>query len=93
MSETRKLINSEEQAKAINIMLRFKSIHDKIVVLERQMEEIKEIKEVLLDDLALARADDEFYQSQLESIYGPGKLDTTTLEWLNKTDEDDNNDI
>jgi len=87
MSENRKLINSSEQAKAINMMLKFKSIHDNITKLEVQIESIKEVKEVLLEDLDMARADDEYYQAQLEAIYGPGKLDTTTLEWVTKIEE------
>lgn len=87
MSENRKLINSSEQAKAINMMLKFKNIHDNITKLEAQIESIKEVKEVLLEDLDMARADDEYYQAQLESIYGPGKLDTTTLEWVTKIEE------
>jgi len=92
MSENRKLINPAEQAKAINIMLKFRDIHENIAKLEKQMEAIKEVKEVLLSDLDMARADDDFYQAQLESIYGPGKLDTTTLEWVTKNEDDENTD-
>lgn len=87
MSENRKLINPEQQARAIDIMMKFKDIHDGIVKLEKQMDAIKEAKEVLLEDLDMTRSDDEFYQAQLESIYGPGKLDTTTLEWVTKNEE------
>lgn len=93
MSENRKLINPNEQARAINLMLKFKDIHENISKLEKQMDAIKEVKEVLLSDLEMTRADDEFYHAQLESVYGPGKLDTTTLEWVTKTEENENIDI
>jgi len=89
MSQNRKLINSNEQADAINIMMRFKRIHDDIQALEIQMKEIQTTKDTLLDDLEMARADDKYYQSKLEMIYGPGQLDTTTLEWVTKNDEDE----
>jgi len=87
MIENRKLINPDEQARAINMMLKFRDIHENIAKLEKQMAAIKEVKDVLLDDLKMARADDEFYHAQLESVYGPGKLDTTTLEWVTKIEE------
>jgi len=93
MTENRKLIDSDKQGRAIEIMLRFKRIHEQIAVLEKQMDTIKESKELLLDELEMARTDDQFYQAQLEAAYGPGKLDATTLEWINKTDDDDNKDI
>lgn len=89
MSENRKLINPDEQHKAISIMLKFKDIHDNISLLEKQMEAIKELKDELLEDLDMTRSDDEFYHAQLEAIYGPGKLDTTTLEWVTKTEQDE----
>ena len=94
MSQNRKLINPDEQARAIEIMMKFKEIHDGIRVLEDQMDEIKQRKEDLLGELELTRADDDFYQAQLEMVYGPGKLDTTTLEWVTKTEQDEtiNND-
>lgn len=95
MNINRKLITPEEQTAAVAIMMHFREIHHDIGKLEKEMERIREEKEMLLMDLDVTRADDEMLQAQLLMEYGPGALDATKLEWVTKIEEhehaEDNN--
>ena len=82
MTETRILLNPEEQKKTIDIMLDFRALHLRIENLEKEIEALKEEKTACIDELTLMRADDEWNSAQLTEKYGPGKIDGSKLEWV-----------
>lgn len=78
----RKLLKSEDQARAVGIMMRFRSLHMGIEGLDEHIAQMQARKDALLTELESTRADDTMLHADLESLYGPGRLDAQTLEWV-----------
>ena len=50
--------------------------------LDEHIAQMQARKDALLTELESTRADDTMLHADLESLYGPGRLDAQTLEWV-----------
>lgn len=83
MSEgKRRILSPTEQKTAVDIMIRFKDVHEEIAELERKMSELDHEQKRLIAELDNVRIDDMFFQTMLSGNYGPGRLDASRLEWV-----------
>jgi hypothetical protein len=83
----RRILSPTEQKTAVDIMIRFKDVHEEIAELERMMSELDQEQKRLIAELDNVRIDDMFFQSMLSGNYGPGFLDASKLEWVNYEEE------
>lgn len=81
MNTESKQISGDHLNKIIDILSKYKSIHENIGVLEEKISKMLEDKDFLLKELELARSDEQFFVAELESLYGPGKLNPVTMTW------------
>lgn len=87
MNENRKKLEQEDQVNVLDKIASYRAIHDSIMELERKLKDMQEIKEMLVTDLELARADEDMLMANLEMKYGLGQLDIRNMEWVEKTIE------
>ena len=83
-SKKRTLITSESQERAVALMMKFRKLHVEIDSIQSEIEKLQVKKDAMIAELESARADDTMLQTDLESRYGPGRLDGKTLEWINE---------
>jgi hypothetical protein len=78
----KKQLNLEEQLTIASLMDNYRNIHDEINKVEKKLTLLSKKQEKLSIDLDNARQNEKNFGDYLKEKYGPGKLDTMTLEYI-----------
>jgi hypothetical protein len=77
----KKQLDLEEQLTIASLMDDYRNIHDEINKVEKKLTLLSKKQEKLSIDLDNARQNEKNFGDYLKQKYGPGKLDTMTLEY------------
>ena len=77
----KKQLDLEEQLTIASFMDDYRNIHDEINKVEKKLILLSKKQEKLSIDLDNARQNEKNFGDYLKQKYGPGKLDTMTLEY------------
>jgi hypothetical protein len=77
----KKQLDLEEQLTIASLMDDYRNIHDEINKVEKKLTLLSKKQEKLSIDLDNARQNEKNFGDYLKQKYGPGKLDTVTLEY------------
>jgi hypothetical protein len=77
----KKQLDLEEQLTIASLMDDYRNIHDEINKVEKKLTLLSKKQEKLSIDLDNARQNEKKFGDYLKQKYGPGKLDTMTLEY------------
>jgi hypothetical protein len=77
----KKQLDLEEQLTIASLMDDYRKIHDEINKVEKKLTLLSKKQETLSIDLDNARQNEKNFGDYLKQKYGPGKLDTVTLEY------------
>ncbi len=75
-------LNLDEQLKIANLMDNYRNIHNEISDVEVKLSELTERQEQLTEQLFDVRLEEKNFGEYLKEKYGPGRLDTLTLEYI-----------
>lgn len=75
-------LNLDEQLTIAGLMGEYQNIHDEINRVESRLKELTQLQETLTIALDKTRSDEKEFGMYLKQKYGPGKLDTITLEYI-----------
>jgi hypothetical protein len=78
----KKQLDIEEQLTIASLMDDYRNIHDEINKVEKKLTLLSKKQEKLSIDLDNARQNEKNFGDYLKEKYGPGKLDTMTLEYI-----------
>jgi predicted RNA-binding protein len=78
----KKHLDLEEQLTIACLMDNYRKIHEEINQVESRLNKLSKKQEKLSVDLDNARHDEKKFGEYLKEKYGPGKLDTMTLEYI-----------
>ena len=78
----KKQLNIDEQLTIAGLMGEYQNIHDEINKVESNLKELTQLQEILSTALDKTRSDEKEFGIYLKQKYGPGKLDTVTLEYI-----------
>ena len=78
----KKSLNLDEQLTIATLMGEYQNIHDEINRVESKLKELTQLQEILSISLDKTRSDEKEFGTYLKQKYGPGKLDTVTLEYI-----------
>jgi hypothetical protein len=78
----KKQLDLEEQLTIASLMDDYRNIHDEINKVEKKLTLLSKKQEKLSIDLDNARQNEKNFGDYLKEKYGPGKLDTMTLEYI-----------
>lgn len=75
-------LNLDEQLAIASLMDEYRNIHDEIDFIEERLKELTHRQETLTRDLEKTREREKDFGKLLKEKYGPGKLNTLTLEYI-----------
>jgi tetrahydromethanopterin S-methyltransferase subunit G len=76
---------TEQEAKKVHgILSDFKKIHDDLHEIETQLSALSHQKDVVLKRLNEIRERDTELHAELTMRFGPGKIDPSTMKWINR---------
>ena len=75
-------LNLDEQLTISTLIGEYQNIHDEINTVESKLKELTALQETLTISLDKIRGDEKDFGNYLKNKYGPGKLDTITLEYI-----------
>jgi hypothetical protein len=78
----KKSLNIDEQLTMATLMGEYQNIHEEINRVESQLKQLTQLQEILTSSLDKTRNDEKEFGVYLKQKYGPGKLDTITLEYI-----------
>jgi hypothetical protein len=78
----KKQLNLEEQLMISGLIGQYQNIHNQINDIESKINSLSELQKELTDSLDKTRGDEKDFGNYLKNKYGPGKLDTITLEYI-----------
>ena len=79
---TKKQLDFEEQIKISSLMDNYRKIHDDIDEVESKLNKLIDKQNNLSEKLDKARSEEKEFGEYLKQKYGPGKLNTSTLEYI-----------
>jgi len=75
-------LNLEEQLKIAGLIGEYQSIHNQINDIESNIKSLMILQKQLSESLDNTRNEEKDFGNYLKQKYGPGKLDTITLEYI-----------
>ena len=75
-------LNLDEQLTIASLMDKYRNIHNNINEVENKLSNLNQEQHMLTDELENVRSDEKQFGEYLKEKYGPGKLDTLTLEYI-----------
>jgi predicted nuclease with TOPRIM domain len=79
---TKKHLDLDEQLKIASLMDNYRKIHDDIDEVEGKLNKLIDKQTKLSEKLDTTRGEEKEFGEYLKQKYGPGKLNTTTLEYI-----------
>jgi septation ring formation regulator EzrA len=75
-------LSFDEQIKIAGLMDSYRKIHEDINTVEEKLNKLIDKQTKLSENLDGVRGEEKEFGEYLKQKYGPGKLDTTTLEYI-----------
>ena len=75
-------LNLDEQLTIATLMGEYQNIHEEIDRVEEKLKQLTQLQETLSATLDTTRGQEKEFGEYLKQKYGPGKLDTVTLDYI-----------
>jgi len=76
------IIDNEEKKEAIRLMDEYRTVHEQIVILEEEIEDLGKRKDNLVEELKSLREEDKYFMNILVEKYGPENVNIEELKKL-----------